>query len=169
MISRKKSVLCVLSAREIGAPLSSSHKGIPPEQVPVKRHRGEPGHARDTRAHGSHRRTSQPSKPTMQPTAVRSRPTLSTGKKTPGGPGRVSVQPDPQISTARSGSSRSCARVRLWVGMVVRAREVSFVDCPRAIRVSVVPVLVIYYRSSAIKTPFQALNATRIAGPARTP
>ena len=44
---------------------------------------------------------------------------MGTGKKTPGGPGRVSVQPDPQISTARSGSSRSCARVRLWVGMVV--------------------------------------------------
>ena len=32
--------------------------------VPVKRLRGEPGHTRDTRAHGSHRRTSQPSKPT---------------------------------------------------------------------------------------------------------
>ena len=41
------------------------------EKLPVKRHRGEPGHTRDahgtrgrTRAHGSHRRTSQPSKPT---------------------------------------------------------------------------------------------------------
>ena len=42
--------------------------------VPVKRHRGEPGHTQDTRAlhgrtraHGSHRRTSQPSQPTNAP------------------------------------------------------------------------------------------------------
>jgi hypothetical protein len=41
------------------------------KQVPVKRHRGEPGHTRDThgtrgrtKAHGPRRRTSQPSKPT---------------------------------------------------------------------------------------------------------
>ena len=72
----KKKVLCVLSAREIGGPLSSSHKEF--LQVPVKRHRGEPGHTRDTRAHGSHRRTSQPSKPTMQTTAVRSRDAAHT-------------------------------------------------------------------------------------------
>ena len=39
--------------------------------VPVKRHRGEPGHTRDTRAHGSHRRTSQPSKPTNPPSNPR--------------------------------------------------------------------------------------------------
>ena len=41
-----------------------------PNKHPVKRHRGKPGHTRDTHgthgrtwAHGSHRRTSQPSKP----------------------------------------------------------------------------------------------------------
>ena len=43
------------------------HRGEP-GHTPVKRHRGEPGHTRDTRAHTgtriSHRRTSQPSKPT---------------------------------------------------------------------------------------------------------
>ena len=42
--------------------------------VPVKRHRGEPGHIHGThgrtRAHGSHRRTSQPSKPTNTPAPV---------------------------------------------------------------------------------------------------
>ena len=39
-----------------------------------------PGHTRDTRAHGSHRRTSQTSKPTMQPTAVRSRRPTHRGR-----------------------------------------------------------------------------------------
>ena len=42
--------------------------------VPVKRHRGEPGHIHGThgrtRAHGSHRRTSKPSKPTNTPAPV---------------------------------------------------------------------------------------------------
>jgi hypothetical protein len=40
---------------------------VPSEPVPVKRHRGEPGLTRTrgrTKAHGPHRRTSQPSKPT---------------------------------------------------------------------------------------------------------
>ena len=50
----------------------------PPIRVPVKRHRGEPGHTRDThgthgrtRAHGSHRQTSQPSKPNDTPARPR--------------------------------------------------------------------------------------------------
>jgi hypothetical protein len=44
---------------------------------PVKRHRGEPGHTRDTRTHGSRKRTShQPS-----------------GKKTPGGAGTHIIVP----------------------------------------------------------------------------
>ena len=85
--------------------------------VPVKRHRGEPGHTRDThgtrgrtRAHGTHRQTSQPSKPNdtparprdgrnrgrlsirragPEPTAPRGRlcTGTGTGKKTPGGAG----------------------------------------------------------------------------------
>ena len=43
--------------------------------VPVKRHRGEPGHTRDTQAHtrthGGHSRTSQPSKPNDTPARPR--------------------------------------------------------------------------------------------------
>ena len=52
--------------------------GIPTCTVPVKRHRGEPGHTRDThgtrgrtRAHGTHRQTSQPSKPNDTPARTR--------------------------------------------------------------------------------------------------
>ena len=50
---------------------------IPGGTVPVKRHRGEPGHTRDTRAyagHGSHRRTSQPSKHNDRTTTRRPKP-----------------------------------------------------------------------------------------------
>ena len=60
-------------------PLWSGSRGENTENaVPVKRHRGEPGHTQDTRAlhgrtraHGSHRRTSQPSQPTSNAPAAR--------------------------------------------------------------------------------------------------
>ena len=147
MISRKKSV--VLSAREIAVPLSSSHKGIPSEQVPVpvKRHWGEPGHTRDTLAHGSHRRTSQQTKPT----AVRSRPTLIPVKRHRGDRDEYRYSPIHKSPPPAPGR-RAVVRVCLWVGMVVTCEKIVHgivvsrlsLVCPRAIRVSVVPVLVIY-------------------------
>ena len=55
--------------------------------VPVKRHRGEPGHSRDThgtrgrtKALGPHRRTSQPSKPTNNAHPARQRDDRSHGR-----------------------------------------------------------------------------------------
>ena len=57
--------------------------------------RGELGHTRDTRAQGSHRRTSQPSKPTMAPThGRRSRPTHAVAGSRP--QGRPLAQPLPR-------------------------------------------------------------------------
>jgi hypothetical protein len=76
--------------------------GAGTQTVPIKRHRGEPGHTRDThgtrgrtRAHGSHRRTSQPSKVPNPPTHKtqparqrddRSRGRLNQGDSTAAGP-----------------------------------------------------------------------------------
>ena len=69
----------------------------------IKSHRGEPGHTRDThgrtRAHGSHRQTSQPSQPTNAPTARPHDDNTTTetapnrGRLNSRSPGTATVQP----------------------------------------------------------------------------
>ncbi len=83
--------------------VTSSSGGAPPfaSIIPVKRHRGEPGHSRDThgrtRTHGPHRRTSQPSKPTnAQP--ARQRDDRSRGRLN----SRSAASPEPTAPRGRS-------------------------------------------------------------------
>ena len=103
-------------------------------RVPVKRHRGEPGHTRDTRdtrthgtrgrtkAHGPHRRTSQPSKPTNNTYPARQRDDRSRGRlnsRRPGADRALPVQdakPSPPLTRIRQtsghvGTAQSYAEV----------------------------------------------------------
>jgi hypothetical protein len=102
--------------------------------IPVKRHRGEPGHTRDTRdtrthgtrgrtkAHGPHRRTSQPSKPTNNTHPARQRDDRSRGRlnsRRPGADRALPVQdakPSPPLTRIRQtsghvGTAQSYAEV----------------------------------------------------------
>ena len=94
--------------------------------LPVKRYRGEPGHTRDThgthgrtRAHGSHRRTSQPSKPNdtpARPRDGRNRGRLNSRSRPRGGRSRplpaadleeaAPSEPDPASTRSQSASPR---------------------------------------------------------------
>ena len=79
-------------------------------RVPVKRHRGEPGHTRDTRdtraharAHGSHGRTSQPSTQIQRHTRTA---TDSTAARTAAGP--ESTAPRGRLRRGRPRRTRPC-------------------------------------------------------------
>ena len=107
-------------------------KSVLRNALPVKRHRGEPGHTRDTRVHGPHslahsytRRTSQPSRirpsqPINKPINAPARPrddrgirgrlnSRSPGRRTPGAD--RSPRPIPVL--------RVCTRSNSWDGMAI--------------------------------------------------